>query len=115
MESGVTTLVGLWQGEFQRIRGTWLRFYDSQNQLVLTQAEAEAQRAEVEAQFETINQAGILPAPIVTRILDEAEFYDAETYHQNYYQKNPARYKLYRVGCGRDKRVAKVWSGDGNS
>lgn len=42
--------VGLWQGEFQRIRGTWLRFYDSQNQLVLTEAEAEAQRAEAEAQ-----------------------------------------------------------------
>ena len=42
--------VGLWQGEFQRINGTWLRFYDSQDQLVLTEAEAEAQRADAEAQ-----------------------------------------------------------------
>jgi len=73
------------------------------------------ERAEVEAQFEMIDQAGILSAPIVTRVLDQAEFYAAETYHQNYYQKNPARYKLYRVGCGRDKRVAKVWSGEGKS
>ncbi|MCP4404946.1 MAG: Uma2 family endonuclease, partial [bacterium] len=38
--------VGMWQGEFQRIKGTWLRFYDSQDQLVLTEAEAEALRAE---------------------------------------------------------------------
>jgi methionine-S-sulfoxide reductase len=73
------------------------------------------ERAEVEAQFEAINQAGILSAPIVTRVLDETEFYEAEGYHQNYYQKNPARYKLYRVGCGRDKRVAKVWENAGSS
>lgn len=73
------------------------------------------ERAQVEAQFQTIDQAGILPAPIVTRVLDKTEFYEAEGYHQNYYQKNPARYKLYRVGCGRDKRVAKVWAGEGRS
>ena len=73
------------------------------------------ERAEVEAQFATIENAGILPAPIVTRVLEETAFYDAEGYHQNYYQKNPARYKLYRVGCGRDKRVAEVWSGAGES
>ena len=73
------------------------------------------ERAEVEAQFEAINSAGILPAPIVTRVLDETDFYEAEGYHQDYYQKNPARYKLYRVGCGRDKRVAQVWSGAGES
>jgi len=77
--------------------------------------ETQDERSEVEAQIETIENAGILPAPIVTRVLDEAAFYEAETYHQNYYQKNPARYKLYRVGCGRDKRVAQVWSGEGNS
>ena len=78
-------------------------------------AELAEERAEVEAQFQTIDQAGILPAPIVTRVLDKTEFYEAEGYHQNYYQKNPARYKLYRVGCGRDKRVAKVWAGEGRS
>lgn len=73
------------------------------------------ERREVETQVQAIEQAGILPGPVVTRVLDEATFYEAEDYHQNYYEKNPARYKLYRVGCGRDKRVAKVWSGKGES
>jgi len=73
------------------------------------------ERSEAEMQVQAIDQAGILPGPVVTRVLDEATFYEAEGYHQNYYQKNPARYKLYRVGCGRDKRVAKVWSGEGES
>lgn len=73
------------------------------------------ERAEVETQFEEITQAGALPAPIVTRVLDETAFYEAEGYHQNYYQKNPARYKLYRVGCGRDKRIADVWGEAGES
>ncbi|MHA7858705.1 MAG: peptide-methionine (S)-S-oxide reductase MsrA [Henriciella sp.] len=75
----------------------------------------EDERQEVESQFSEITQSGILPAPIVTRVLDEAPFYEAEGYHQNYYQKNPARYKLYRVGCGRDKRVADVWGAAGDS
>lgn len=75
----------------------------------------EGERSEVQAQFDAINQAGILPAPIVTRVLSETSFYEAEGYHQNYYQKNPARYKLYRVGCGRDKRVAEVWSAASDS
>ena len=77
--------------------------------------ENEEERAEVESQFAAIDQTGILPAPIVTRILDETSFYNAEDYHQNYYQKNPARYNLYRVGCGRDKRVAAVWGTDKGS
>jgi len=77
--------------------------------------EGAEERSEVEMQVQAIDQAGILPGPVVTRVLDEATFYEAEGYHQNYYQKNPARYKLYRVGCGRDKRVAKVWAGAGES
>ncbi|MEO0608263.1 MAG: peptide-methionine (S)-S-oxide reductase MsrA [Pseudomonadota bacterium] len=73
------------------------------------------ERAQVEAQFETISSSGALADPIVTRVLDETTFYEAERYHQDYYMKNPARYKLYRVGCGRDKRVAQVWSNKGSS
>ena len=73
------------------------------------------ERAEVEAQFEAITQSKVLSAPIVTRVLDEVAFYKAEGYHQNYYQKNPARYKLYRVGCGRDRRIADVWSAASDS
>ena len=47
--------------------------------------------------------------PIATEILPTAPFYDAEDYHQDYYQKNPIRYKVYRTGCGRDNRLAAVW------
>lgn len=47
--------------------------------------------------------------PIATEVLPATTFYDAEDYHQDYYQKNPLRYKVYRTGCGRDNRLAAVW------
>ncbi len=46
---------------------------------------------------------------IATEILSATEFYPAEDYHQNYYQTHPARYRLYRFGCGRDQRLAALW------
>ena len=47
--------------------------------------------------------------PIKVPILAAKTFWDAEGYHQDYYKKNPVRYKYYRNGCGRDKRIAKLW------
>ncbi|CAN1509910.1 MsrA Peptide methionine sulfoxide reductase [Caulobacteraceae bacterium] len=47
--------------------------------------------------------------PIVVQILPAKAFYDAEGYHQDYYQKNPLRYAYYRNGCGRDARLRAVW------
>ena len=38
-----------------------------------------------------------------------ATFYPAEDYHQDYYKKNPVRYKFYRDGCGRDARLKELW------
>lgn len=46
---------------------------------------------------------------IATPILDRGAFWLAESYHQDYYKKNPLRYKYYRTACGRDDRVKKVW------
>lgn len=47
---------------------------------------------------------------IVTDIRELNRFWVAEDYHQDYYKKNPVRYKFYRLRCGRDDRVAEVWS-----
>ncbi len=47
--------------------------------------------------------------PIVTEILDESPFFPAEEYHQDYYKKNPLRYKFYRYNAGRDQFLDKVW------
>lgn len=47
--------------------------------------------------------------PIKVELIKASKFYSAEKYHQDYYKKNPIRYRYYRHGCGRDKRIKELW------
>jgi peptide-methionine (S)-S-oxide reductase len=51
--------------------------------------------------------------PIVTEIVAATHFYPAEQYHQDFYKKDPVRYKTYRFGCGRDARLKEIWGQPG--
>jgi peptide-methionine (S)-S-oxide reductase len=55
--------------------------------------------------------AKALGRPVATRILPATGFWMGEGYHQDYAAKNPAAYMAYRVGCGRDAALKRVWGG----
>jgi peptide-methionine (S)-S-oxide reductase len=69
----------------------------------------EQQRRLAEQSKDALDRSGKLPTGIVTEIVQLKEFYPAEEYHQDYYLKNPLRYKYYRTGCGRDRRLNQLW------
>ncbi len=73
-------------------------FYHNPEQKIL----AEKSRQE-------LSNSGRFNKPIVTEILESGTFYPAEEYHQDYYKKNPLRYKYYRYNSGRDQFLKKVW------
>jgi peptide-methionine (S)-S-oxide reductase len=56
-----------------------------------------------------------LKQPVYTEITAAGPFYKAEDYHQDYYLKNPLRYKFYRFNCGRDQRLEEIWGKKENS
>jgi peptide-methionine (S)-S-oxide reductase len=72
----------------------------------------EEQRQLAEASKQALEDSRRFEKPIVAEITAADAFYPAEDYHQDYYKKNPVRYKYYRYGCGRDKRLDELWGED---
>jgi peptide-methionine (S)-S-oxide reductase len=66
---------------------------------------AEASKEEIRERFDE---------PVVTPVVQDADFYPAEDYHQNYYQEHSVRYRFYRWSCGRDARLDELWGEDGS-
>jgi peptide-methionine (S)-S-oxide reductase len=70
------------------------------------------QKQLAEASKAALEKSGRFDKPIVTEIVAASKFWPAEDYHQHYYVKSPLRYKVYRLGCGRDRRLEQLWGKD---
>ena len=86
------------------------QFCDYGNQYraaIFYQGEEEKRLAEESKR--AIEQSKRFSTPIVTQVAPASEFYLAEEYHQDFYKKNPFRYKYYKFTCGRAQRLEALW------
>jgi peptide-methionine (S)-S-oxide reductase len=68
-----------------------------------------AQMQAAQASLAALEKTKPFKGSIVTEIVAAGAFYPAEAYHQDYYRKNPLRYRYYRASCGRDARLKQLW------
>jgi peptide-methionine (S)-S-oxide reductase len=69
----------------------------------------DAQRRVAETTRQVLQASGRFRQAIVTEIVAAGPFYPAEDYHQDYYRKNPYRYRFYKLSCGRAQRLELIW------
>jgi len=72
-------------------------------------AHSDRQRELAEASKQAVIDSGRFDQPVIVPIEDAKEFWPAEGYHQDYYQKSSVSYKYYRWSCGRDQRLEQLW------
>jgi peptide methionine sulfoxide reductase msrA/msrB len=70
----------------------------------------EEQKRLAEESKQALGKSGRFEKPVVTEVIPLDKFYEAEDYHQDYYRKNPLRYRLYRANSGRDRFLKKTWA-----
>ncbi len=69
----------------------------------------ETQHQQAERSTQEIERIKPFSDPLRVELIKASKFYPAEDYHQDYYKKNPYRYKFYRYSCGRDARIEELW------
>ncbi|MDP9133036.1 MAG: peptide-methionine (S)-S-oxide reductase MsrA [Nitrospirota bacterium] len=73
--------------------------------------QTDEQKHAAEASKRALEQSKRFVQPIVTELIMASQFYPAEEYHQDFYKKNPIRYKFYKYNCGRTQRLEELWGG----
>lgn len=67
------------------------------------------QRRVAERSVRTLEESGRLDGRVVTEILEADAFWPAEEHHQDYHEKRPVHYRLYKASCGRTGRLRELW------